>query len=255
MNIGYSTGSLAYGDFRKGISLLKKTNAIAIELSSLRECELIDLVNSLNSVDLSGFSYISFHAPSRLIDFSEKEVIQLLLKVAEREWPIIVHPDIITDIGEWKKLGRFLCLENMDKRKPIGQTFVDLDILFNCFPEATFCLDIAHSKQIDPTMLETRCMLQKFKHRLKQVHVSEVNSNSKHELLNIEAIKSYQKVASLIPDSIPIILESPEPVSILHEMQMASYIFDPNYKLESTFGSMELLTTRKLVQERSLGIL
>lgn len=186
--------------------------------------------------------HISFHAPSRLNKFSEKEVIQLLLKVIEREWPVIVHPDIVSDIAKWKKLGKFLCIENMDKRKTIGQTYLDLELLFNCFPDATFCLDLAHAKQVDPSMLEARCMLQKFSSRLKQIHLSEVNSNSQHELLNAEAARSFRRVSSLIPDHIPIILESPEPASILEEMRMASCIFNFNAEPETAFTAIDQLT-------------
>ncbi len=42
MNIGFSTGSLAKGDFRFAIKVLSKSNANVVELSALRESELED---------------------------------------------------------------------------------------------------------------------------------------------------------------------------------------------------------------------
>jgi hypothetical protein len=43
---------------------------------------------------------------------------------------------------------------------------------------------------------------------LKQLHVSEVNSRSTHDPLSSASIDAFEKVASLIPEHIPIILES-----------------------------------------------
>ena len=226
--IGFSTGCLAKSDFKKALILLRQNNLIAVELSALRENEVHELIDNIDSMDLSMFEYISFHAPSKIESITEKHLVNLLLKVANKGWPVIVHPDIIQDMYLWKKLGQFLCLENMDKRKSIGQTCKDLETLFTYLPDATFCIDVAHSKQIDPTMLETKCMLIKFKNRLKQVHLSEVNSSSKHESLNYEAVESYRKVSYLIPETIPIILESPSPVNIDEELKLAQSIFISN---------------------------
>lgn len=237
MNLGYSTGSLALGDFRKGIDMLKETNATSIELSALREHEFLDIIASLDKLNLEGFAYVSFHAPSKLKDISEKEIINCLLKVAKRNWPIVIHPDIITEneIEGWNEFGDLLCIENMDKRKPIGRTSDDLEQIFDCFPNASFCLDMAHSKQIDPTMLETKKMLTKFADRLKQIHLSEVNSNCRHELLNMEAILSFRKVSNLIPVGIPVILESPKPFDIYSEFKMASLIFENKQIFKKSF--------------------
>ena len=44
---------------------------------------------------------------------------------------------------------------------------------------------------------------------LRQLHVSYVNSSSRHERLNRESIFAFQRVADLIPSEIPIILETP----------------------------------------------
>lgn len=226
MKIGYSTGSLARSNFRLALDMLRHTGAPAVELSALREHELEELVNSLDQIDLSGFRYISFHAPSRFENTTEEEMLQLLLKVADRRWPVIVHPDVITTPSLWRKLGSFLCIENMDKRKPIGQTCSDLSRLFMEFPEAGFCLDLAHAKQVDPSMMEAGCMLKRFRNRLVQLHVSDVNSASGHEVLNTEAIESFRQVAHLVPENIPIILESPNPASVAAEIAMAARIFE-----------------------------
>jgi hypothetical protein len=43
---------------------------------------------------------------------------------------------------------------------------------------------------------------------LTEVHLSEVNSTSKHEPVSHAAILAYRQVASLIPTSVPVILES-----------------------------------------------
>ena len=42
--IGFSTGALALGDFRKGIKLQRREDIQAIELSALREDELDGLI-------------------------------------------------------------------------------------------------------------------------------------------------------------------------------------------------------------------
>lgn len=227
MNIGFSTGSLTKGDYKLAISLLKRAKISTIELSSLRESEFQGLINDLDELDLKEFKYISFHAPSKLECLSEEECVNLLMKVVERKYHIIVHPDIITNYSLWMPLGKYLCIENMDKRKPIGQTVKDLEMIFKELPEASFCFDLAHVRQIDSTMLEGIDMAKRFSSRLVQLHLSDVNSDSKHESLNFEAIKSFQKISKYINSKIPCILESPvTAIKLKSEVKLASYIFD-----------------------------
>jgi len=55
------------------------------------------MVATLGSIDLSAFDYASVHAPSKYDPAREPEIIGLLGGVAERGWPIILHPDPICD--------------------------------------------------------------------------------------------------------------------------------------------------------------
>jgi hypothetical protein len=229
MNIGFSTGSIALGDFAKAVDDLNKKNGNVIELSALRESELLPLLSALPLLDLAKFEYISVHAPSKLKTFSERELIKHLLQIMKWNWPIIVHPDIIQNFKLWKALGSSLCLENMDKRKDIGRTSIDMDMLFNELPDATFCFDIAHVRQVDPTMMEGVVMAQKFRNKLVQLHVSEVNTESKHQPLTFESILAFNTLTQFIPQNIPIVLESPVTFNeIDYEMEKAKYIFDNN---------------------------
>lgn len=219
---GFSTGALAKNDFKRAIDLLRKSSATAIELSALREDEVKGLVDSIEDLDLNRFEYISFHAPSKLINMSEDELINLLQPVLRKGWPIITHPDIITNFNNWEKLGNCVCIENMDKRKPIGRTTIDLNDIFNKLPAASFCFDIAHARQVDPTMTEGYYMVNRFKDKLKEIHISSVNTQSKHESLTFESLLSFKKLAEFIPDNIPIILESPVTAEqIEREMDLA----------------------------------
>lgn len=231
-NIGFSTGALARGDFRAALRMLAGKDGSAVELSALRQEELAPLVDQLGSLDLSNFNYISFHAPSAMELEFEAVALHLLEQVARRGWPIIVHPDAMYRRQEWARLGDRLCIENMDKRKPIGQTASDLADIFQDLPNASFCFDIGHARQVDPTMSEASTILQCFCNRIRQVHVSEVNAQSKHDCLNLESAIAFQKVSHLIPAEAPIILESRvEESEINEEIQSALSVLDPSTHL------------------------
>jgi len=223
--IGFSTGALAFGDYWRGVRILRERHIPVIELSSLRDSELKPLLGSLDELPLDTFAYISFHAPSGLSMLTEAEVVSLLMNLLSRPWPIIVHPDVIHDFSLWRGLGRSLCLENMDKRKPIGRTVSELEPFFEELPSASFCFDIGHARQVDPTMSEAALLLQRYRSRLKQIHMSEVNSSSKHEPMSVTAVSAFRKVAGLIPPEVPIVLESVVGESrIEQEIQLAESV-------------------------------
>ena len=206
--IGFSTGALAKGDFHQGIRLQAPYAEIAaIELSALRDSELGSLIAGIPQLDLTKFTYVSIHAPSKLVSLSEQTVIDQLWSLPRR-WPIVVHPDILHKDDEWRKFGSRLCLENMDNRKPIGRTVSEMENLFLRFPEASFCLDVGHAKQIDPTMTTALLMLRKFDSRLQQVHVSDVGARGEHLRLGRMARMAFARLAEHIPAHCPLIIES-----------------------------------------------
>lgn len=207
--VGFSTGSLALGDFRKAISMMRGMGFTAIELSALREGELEHLVKSLDALDLTEFGYVSVHAPSHLHNMEERELIDLLRIIADHRFPIVIHPDVIQNFSRWDEFGALLLIENMDKRKPIGRTAPELSRIFARLPKAMLCLDLGHVKQFDPTMSHAGEILRQFSDRLAELHLSEVNSSSQHEPLNEAAIDAFRSMAHLIAGDVPVIIESP----------------------------------------------
>ncbi len=207
--IGFSTGALAKGDFRRALEILRRHKIEIVELSALRQHELEPLMRSLDELDLDTFAYLSVHAPSRISPGTEHEVVSQLLCLIERDWPVIVHPDAISNVEAWKPFGELLCIENTDIRKPIGRTDRELRQVFDALPEASFCFDMGHARQVDPTMSEAALILETFGSRLRQLHVSEVNSSSNHEPLTLASVLAFSKISYLIPEEIPVVLETP----------------------------------------------
>ncbi len=208
MRIGFSTGAVARGDYRLAIEILRARQVKVIELSALRVSELEPLVSDLDRLPLDDFEFLSFHAPARFDRDLEESVVDHLRTVALRGIPIIVHPDVILTRRLWSSLNQCLCLENMDNRKITGRTAEQMRDLFEHFPEAGFCFDIGHARQVDPTMIEARRLLEQFGPRLRQVHMSEVNTASHHDPISIYAVQAFQTVAALIPVDTPVILET-----------------------------------------------
>ena len=129
----------------------------------------------------------------------EPKALKLLEQVAAREWPIIVHPDAMHNPAKWAKLGDYLCLENMDKRKSLGQTAASWSEIFAILPNASFCFDIGHAWTSGPYHERSSSILHRFRNKIVQLHVSEVNTQSKHDRLSLESILAFQKVAHLVP--------------------------------------------------------
>jgi hypothetical protein len=207
--IGFSTGAIALGDFNRALVELSGHGLAAVELSALREHELAPLMAALPTLSLNSYEYVSVHAPSKLNNLSDVDVVQLLQPAINRLYPIIVHPDGLRDVTAWRSLRSGLCIENMDGRKPIGRTVPELNRIFDALPEATFCFDIGHAYQIDPTMKLAGELLHAFDRRLRQVHLSYVTPDFFHHRITKEVASDYSKVAALIPAHVPVILESP----------------------------------------------
>jgi hypothetical protein len=206
--IGFSTGALAFGDFCRALALLRPYDTHVVELSALRQPELGPLTAASADLDLSQFSYVAVHAPSNINIDSEGEVVKDLLNLAARGWSIVVHPDAVHEFALWRNFGNLLCIENMDKRKPIGRTVEELASVFDRLPDASFCLDLGHARQVDATMTEAYLMAKVYGPRLRQVHISEVNTSSKHDRLSFSSIRAFQLIAELIPENVPLIIES-----------------------------------------------
>lgn len=206
--IGFSTGALARGDFRRGLALLRAAGAEVVELSALRFEELQPLVEALPSLDLTSFTFVSLHAPSSFDRHAEDRVIELLSTEQAGKYPVVVHPDILFTPSLWTRFGDRLLIENMDKRKRAGRTVTELRTFFDLLPDARFCFDIGHARQIDPTMTEAAFLLRNFGDLLAEIHISEVNTASRHDPISQNATWAFQKVARYIPSETPVILET-----------------------------------------------
>ena len=223
--IGFSSGALARGDFRKGLALQEGADFTAVELSALRESELQPLVEMAPRLELAKFGYVSFHAPSAFRMLREQDVVALLAQLPV-EWPMVVHPDLIHRPDVWATLGTRLCLENMDLRKRTGRTVEEMQEAFDVLPAAGFCLDLGHARQIDPTMGIAIEMLQRFGPRLRQLHVGEVGTFGDHRRLGFLARTAFPRVVRYVPSEVPVILESiVAEDEIMNELNAAREIF------------------------------
>ena len=206
--IGFSTGALALGDYRRGLQLQRRFERVrVVELSALRDHELGPLLDGLDQLELSGLDYVSVHAPSKLVKLDERTVFEQLEQLPEA-WPIIVHPGIMLTPAWWRRLGPRLCIENMDNRKTRGRNAAELRELFEIYPEATFCLDVGHARQLDPTMALALKMLFEHGSRLRQLHVSDVGPRGEHQPVRALARWAFERVAKHVPRSCPLIIES-----------------------------------------------
>ena len=116
----------------------------------------------------------------------------------------------------------------MDKRKEAGRTARELRRDFRELPEASMCLDLAHVRQVDPTLGIAREIIREYGEKIVQLHLSELDVKSHHEPLSMAAVWAIREIAHLLPDC-PVILESMVlPNGIDSELEMAARCFERN---------------------------
>ncbi len=180
---GASTGVLGRGDDWPG--LVRAACAVsthAVELAAHRAEELTGLVRYLRGRPRLPFRHVSVHAPIKGAESADAERVAALLALPLDVRTLIVHPDGVEDPAPYRALGRRVVFENMDDRKRGGRTADELAPLFAAVPEAGFCLDIAHAHTIDPTLRVAAELLDRFRGRLREVHLSSIRGGSHTEL-------------------------------------------------------------------------
>jgi hypothetical protein len=208
--IGCSTGYMdeLREDWDGLVEAAAQTSGFAIELSALSEDELTGLVDYLRTAPALPFRFVSVHGPSKDRRMSDDELVALLEQLPARVSAIVMHPDAMVDLAPYRRLGRRLCIENMDARKPIGQTAADLQRVFDALPEARLCFDIAHAAAVDPSLDVGRELLSRFSLRLSHVHLSSLDDDHHHVPLTDADQEAFAPVLKRCSD-VPWILEAP----------------------------------------------
>lgn len=185
-------------------------SSMAVELSAISADELPGLLDYLDSAPRLPFLFVSVHAPSKCIGSGERELVSELCRIPAWVDAIVVHPDTITDPAPYQALGRRLALENMDTRKPAGHTADQLAALYRELPQARLCLDVAHAKDVDPTLAGAEQLLRRFAGRMSHVHVSSLDDEHHHVPLTSQDETLFEPLLSRCRD-VPWILEAPAP--------------------------------------------
>ena len=234
--LGYSTGAVALGDFSRALSILAKFDFRAIELSALRTSEVEPLLQALPNLKLGRYDYVSFHAPSAFREDEEERLISLLSKLPA-EWPIILHPDALFRPSRWVALSGKLAIENMDRRKSTGRSVSELKSIFEVLPKARMCFDLGHARQVDPSMISAYELLTAFADRIVQLHLSEVDTLNRHDVISRAARMAFFQIRQFVPKTAVLILESRvEEKNVREEANKVECLFDLSCRSEHAFA-------------------
>jgi sugar phosphate isomerase/epimerase len=194
-----------------------ETSTSAVELSALSEDELPGLIAYLAAGPRLRFRYVSVHAPVKNRKLDDSASAQALRDLPLWVRSIVTHPDTLNELAPYRELGTRLVLENLDDRKPTGRVADELGPVFDELPHAGFCLDVAHVHSIDPTMAAGHELLDRFRSRLRQVHVSSL-TGGRHVPLTEADEEIFADVLDRCRD-VPWILEARPPERWLAELK------------------------------------
>ena len=177
---GISTGAYVEerDDWRAAVHRARRERERVVELCAVLPALLESLPAFLADDALDGFERVSLHAPAARVDVPGDTVAATLRLPLDCD--VILHPDVYATSDSVAALGRRAVFENMDVNKPFGRSAADLDSTFARFPQAGFCLDVAHVWTNDRTLALGHELLDAFGGRLRQLHVSGIEPDGTH---------------------------------------------------------------------------
>ena len=181
-----------------------------VEISALSGHELPSLVNWMRHIDRPPFAYVAVHGPTKDVLVEPAGLASQLSGLPAWVTSIVLHPDTLGEPLAFRSLGSRLVLENMDFRKLSGRSAIEMVALFNLLPEAGFCLDVAHARSIDPAMRTAHELLDQFRNRLRQIHISGLDKDGHHIPITEGDLDTYAPVLQRCAD-IPVVFEAPPP--------------------------------------------
>ena len=181
-----------------------------LELTAITEQRLDALLPFLEErrSALDPFERVSLHAPVRFRTTLSQVVDRLA--TLDGRFDVVVHPDVYRAERSLERLGHRVVFENMDVQKSFGRDVGDLRSVFETYPSAGFCLDVAHVWTNDPTLQLAYDLLDSFGGRLRQLHVSGIEPDGTHRPTTAADLELYAPVLARCRH-VPWLLEA-EPV-------------------------------------------
>jgi sugar phosphate isomerase/epimerase len=197
-----------HGHWPRLVSEATAISTVAVELSARSENELPSLMRFVEQAPVLPFLFVSVHGPTKGREMAEDELVDAMRLLAGRVDAIVMHPDVMREPGRFRELGSTLALENMDRRKEVGQTAAHLAEYFAELPDAGLCLDVPHAASVDPTLAVAHDLLDAHRHRLRHVHLSSLDERCHHRSLTAADQERFAPVLDRCRD-VPWILEAP----------------------------------------------
>lgn len=198
------------------IKYARKLDVNGFELTLSNEHELRCFkVSQENRKWLRSLDYVSIHAPFGLLtesmdDDNVRSQLDIISSLYEdiNAKNVIIHPNQLPPSETLKKYNFKVSTENMPRRYGIG--IVQMERVFSEHKRIGLCLDVSHAYQFSKN--ETRNLVNAFKKRITQIHLSGTYRNmdhlslrqvSKNFLASLEPIKELD-VPIVIEESIPL---------------------------------------------------
>lgn len=204
---GIATGAYVdeRDDWPAAIGRAKREGWRTIELGAMiveRLAALVELLaRDLRLLD--GFERVSVHAPAR----AGGNLASAALMLKQLPYDIVFHPDVYRE-QEWiRELASRAVFENMDATKQFGRDVGDLSETFAAFPDAGFCLDVAHVWTNDPTLALGHELLDAHGGRLRQLHVSGIEPDGTHRTTTQADLELYEPLLARC-SAVPWLLEA-----------------------------------------------
>jgi sugar phosphate isomerase/epimerase len=222
--MGISTGvfAAARGDWPALVAEACRISTFAVELSAISGDELPGLIAYLRAKPRLPFRYLSVHAPVKAREPDESASVTMLVGLPLWVRSVVAHPDALSDLVLYRALGTRLVLENMDDRKITGRVADELETFFEELPDAGFCLDVAHARSIGPTMDAAHDLLDRFRSRLRHVHLSSL-TDGHHVPLSEDDEQLFIEVLDRCRD-VPWILEARPPERLAAQLKTTAFV-------------------------------